>query len=879
MKVATPVAVIGIRGTAVLLDINSVDGRVAISVADQQDGQVHSVQVFRCAPTNVPGVCSAGDPIGTVTSNGPSLSLTPAANQQVIAQEIGKTPGLIAQEFSSFQQVLSTYDAGKQQFPNLPQHTENTNQNNNSNTTTTKTALGSTPVLPTEPPVTTVFADSSNVKAQGGASLIPAALSIDLTVVGSASGSSTPQSLNTTQLIVVKVDEPIAISNAGGATNQFTQTITGTVDPAFAGTTVTLLDTYNGITTPLGTAIVGSGGVWSASVALKGDGSHSIVAQDPTANSISSAPVVFTLQTTPPSVSITSPGGQAAQLTQTIFGTVVGSEGEAAVGSTVTLYDTLNGVTRQVGTAPVGSNGAWTGTVTLSGNGSNSIVAQDTDAAGNTGASAPVTFTLATTSPTIAITTPIAVDNIINKSEAAAGVSISGTATPGSAAVNGQTATITIVDSTNVVRDTYTATVTNGTWSVAVTAAQAQALADGSYTVKANVSDAARNAAPTASQAITVDETSPTIAINAINVNNIVNKSEAAAGVSISGTASDNGSSTDVNGQTATITIVDSTNVVRDTYTATVTNGTWSVAVTAAQAQALADGSYTVKANVSDAAGNAAPTASQAIAIETVAPTVTISTTGSTTNQATQSISGTVAAATGEAAVGPTVTLFDTLNGVTTQIGTAPVINGSWTGSVLLSGANSIVAQDTDAAGNTGSSAPVTYTLSIIPGGWSAANGGSWNNPANWSSGSVPTSTANVTFNSIGAPLPYSVIIPVGTTITVNSIALNDPETTIVDQGALAIASSLITTAGSWKSTMAARYLSGRVRPSRSNLQERAAICRSVHRPRPPEPSTQSRSQPGLSVSRVIAPSPRPRAMRSISRRRVERWAASPTWD
>jgi hypothetical protein len=419
----------------------------------------------------------------------------------------------------------------------------------------------------------------------------------------------------------------------------------------------------------------------------RGDGSHSIVAQDPTANSISSAPVVFTLQTTPPSVSITSPGGQAAQLTQTISGTVVGSAGEAAVGSTVTLYDTLNGVTRQVGTAPVGSNGAWTGTVTLSGNGANSIVAEDTDAAGNTGASAPVTFALATTSPTIAITTPIAVDNIINKSEAAAGVSISGTATPGSAAVNGQTATITIVDSTNV---------------------------------------------------------------------------------------------------------------VRDTYTATVTNGTWSVAVTAAQAQALADGSYTVKANVSDVAGNAAPTASQAIAIETVAPTVTISTTGSTTNQATQSISGTVTAATGEAAVGPTVTLFDTLNGVTTQIGTAPVINGSWTGSVLLSGngANSIVAQDTDAAGNTGASAPVTYTLSIIHGGWSAANGGSWISPANWSSGSVPTSTANVTFNSIGAPLPYSVVIPVGTTITVNSIALNDPETTIVDQGALAIASSLITTAG-----------------------------------------------------------------------------------
>src|SRR5262249_35826746 len=49
MEVATPVAVIGIRGTAVLLNVNAVDGTVDISVADQHDGQVHSVQVFKCA--------------------------------------------------------------------------------------------------------------------------------------------------------------------------------------------------------------------------------------------------------------------------------------------------------------------------------------------------------------------------------------------------------------------------------------------------------------------------------------------------------------------------------------------------------------------------------------------------------------------------------------------------------------------------------------------------------------------------------------------------------------------------------------------------------------------------------------------------------------
>ena len=116
-------------------------------------------------------------------------------------------------------------------------------------------------------------------------------------------------------------------------------------------------------------------------------------------------------------------------------------------------------------------------------------MAQDTDTAGNLGGSTAVVFTLATTAPSVAITAPVAGDNIINKAEAAAGVTISGTATAGSAAINGQTATITIVDSTNAVKDTYTATVTGGTWSVNVTAAQAQALADGSYSIKANISD------------------------------------------------------------------------------------------------------------------------------------------------------------------------------------------------------------------------------------------------------------------------------------------------------------------------------------------------------------------------------------------------------
>jgi hypothetical protein len=146
MRVATPSSVIGIRGTAVVLDVSSTDGTVSISVVDQHDSQVHSVQVYN----------TQGTLIATVLSSGSALKLTPAGPTNLIAQESNKTPDQINQEFNVFQQVLNTYDAAKQLFPNLPQHTENTNPNDTS-PNSTRTAQGSPPMLPSQPPTTTVF--------------------------------------------------------------------------------------------------------------------------------------------------------------------------------------------------------------------------------------------------------------------------------------------------------------------------------------------------------------------------------------------------------------------------------------------------------------------------------------------------------------------------------------------------------------------------------------------------------------------------------------------------------------------------------------------------------------------------------------------------
>lgn len=109
-----------------------------------------------------------------------------------------------------------------------------------------------------------------------------------------------------------------------------------------------------------------------------------------------------------------------------------------------------------------------------------------------------------TTAPTIAIST-IAGDNIGNATEGSQGFAISGTTTH---AENGRIVTVNILGSANAIVESYTMAVSSNVWSVAVTSAQAIALADGRYTVSANVSDAAGNPARTAIRALTVDQDS-----------------------------------------------------------------------------------------------------------------------------------------------------------------------------------------------------------------------------------------------------------------------------------------------------------------------------------------------------------------------------------
>ncbi|RBP07126.1 hypothetical protein DFR50_12956 [Roseiarcus fermentans] len=497
----------------------------------------------------------------------------------------------------------------------------------------------------------------------------------------------------------------VTIAGTGGVTNQKVVTIAGTVTEPNAsqvvGSTITLYD--NGSTTPLGTATVQAGvagglPTWTATVTLTGDGTHSIVATDVDASHLSgtSAPVVYTLDTAAPTVAITTAGKTTNQAAQTIAGTVTTTE--AAAGSTVTLFD--NG--KQVGTAAV-SNGAWSTTVTLS-EGANSITASDTDAAGNTGTSAAATFTLDTVAPTIAITTAGATTNQATQT-------IAGTVTTTEAAAG---STVTVYDNGKQVG---TAAVSNGAWSTTVT------LAQGANSITASDTDAAGNTGTSDAATFTLATSAPTVAITTAGAT--TNQ----ATQTIAGTVTANGAAAG-----STVTLFDNGKQVG---TAAVSNGAWSTTVT------LAQGANSITASDTDAAGNTGTSAAATFTLDTVPPTVAITTAGGTTSETTQTIAGTVT--TTEAAAGSTVTVYD--NG--TQVGTAAVSNGAWSTTVALSaGSNSITASDTDAAGNTGASNAVVFTVATSAAGTPTIASESYSGSGatgHWVLGGTATAGATVT--------------------------------------------------------------------------------------------------------------------------------------
>ena len=349
-------------------------------------------------------------------------------------------------------------------------------------------------------------------------------------------------------------------------------------------------------------------------------------------------------------------------------------------------------------TAKVDADGNWTATVPSSDlaglkDGDASVQVSVTNVNGNS-ASAGREYSVDATAPTVTIDT-VAGDNVINGSEAAAGVAISGTTT----AEVGQTVTVTFGG------NSYTAQVQQGgVWSVNVPGTDLSALADNGYTVQVSVSDAAGNPG-SAGKAITLDTTPPTVSFNVVAGDDVINSVEHGQAQVISGTAT--GASV---GDKLVITIGS------NQYTTTVdASGKWSVGVPASDISALTDGTVTLSATITDSAGNSS-TQTHDVVVNTASVALTVNTLSGddVINAAEAGASLVINGSSAQFANGTQVTI--TLNG---KSYTATIqSDGSWTTTVpaadvgtLADGASyqvSVSAQD-----SAGNSASATHTISV----------------------------------------------------------------------------------------------------------------------------------------------------------------------
>ncbi|PIJ45787.1 Ig-like domain-containing protein, partial [Tatumella sp. OPLPL6] len=364
--------------------------------------------------------------------------------------------------------------------------------------------------------------------------------------------------------------------------------------------------------------------------------------------------------------------------------------GTGEPGATIQIKD---GEGNTIASTMVDNKGTWTVNLPTQTDGAHSWSVTQIDGSASTSAGS-IDVTIVTAKAQLVVNT-IAGDNQLNADEHQADVTISGLSqqlaegTPVTVSINGKN---------------YTASVdSSGQWSVVMPADDAKALTEGNWTVTITATDSTGNLI-TQTQNITVDTQAPTLTLDTVAGDQVVNAAEHQAALTLAGT------SNAASGSSVTVTFG------AQTYQATVDDqGKWQVSVPAETVNSLKDGDYSYTASITDPAGNTA-TASSHFVVDTASPVITIDTfagddvVNSDEQQTAQLLTG---KATGAAAGDIVkVTIGDTvLNGVVAADGTWSVGVPAAIFASLAQGQHSATVSITDAAGNTGT-ATHDFTLS-----------------------------------------------------------------------------------------------------------------------------------------------------------------------
>lgn len=540
-----------------------------------------------------------------------------------------------------------------------------------------------------------------NGTAQAGATVVVTLGTVSHTVIATEAGTwssvFTASEVPTGEVNVpVTVEATDAAGNTASASSSITvDTITNvTVDTSSVGG---VDNTVNGAEHPGGVMLTGTAQPGATVVVTLGTVSHTVTATS--AGTWSSQFVASEVPTgeidVPVNVTATDGAGNTASATGSVAvdtfvnnlditsnsaggtdgvvnfnesGEAITMTGTVEAGSSVNVN--LHGVMMA---ATVDANGNWSVTYpggTLPGGEYNTtVVVTATDAAGNT-SSLSEAVTVDTVAGDLALSTsPIELDDVVNMVEAADGVIISGTATPG------LVVTVGLGDaSMNVLAQP------NGTWSVNFPASMVPA-DTASAAITASITDAAGN----------YKEVSDTVAIDTvvqphefsstpIEGDNVINGAEAADGVVLSGTV-EAGSTVLVEFGGQAISVLAGS------------NGLWSATF---PASAINNAEYmaSMTATATDPAGNVSVITST-VQVDTLVNELT--TTGP--------VEGDDVVSASEAADGVTL-------GGTVEAGSSVVVTFAYPGGVISRDAT------VDAAGNWS----ITYAGSEVPGGEYDAN-------------------------------------------------------------------------------------------------------------------------------------------------------------
>jgi len=482
---------------------------------------------------------------------------------------------------------------------------------------------------------------------------------------------------STSPTVIVNIDTtpppaPVIASPTDGATvgGEAVPLISGTGEPS---DTITVAD---GSGSAVCVATVTTGGTWSCTATAPiPDGPVTLTptATDLAGNSTPGTSTRLTIDTTaPPAAVITNPrSGSAINTTRP---TITGS-GEPGDVVSVRSGDTL------LCSATVAAGGTWncvTGTALPAG--SSSLVPTQVDGGGNTTVGAAVTILVDTTPPPAPGVVAPASGAFVNSRTPV----FSGTGEAG--------------DTIEVTRSGMSAVICSGVVALAGTwsCVPSSALPSGLVRFVATATDRAGNTAAGATRSITVDTTPPPAAvITAPGSGSITNNPR----VRIGGTGEV--------GDTVDVTDGTGANVCTVTVAAT---GAWSCT----PATSLADGQVTLTPTATDRAGNVTPGAASIVRIDTTPPpppTVSSPTRGGYLASHTPTVAGT-----GEP--DDTITVADSHGDAvcSTIVAAAPAgaSRGAWkctAGRSLADGTWSLIATETDAAGNSTAGAPDRFVI------------------------------------------------------------------------------------------------------------------------------------------------------------------------